>query len=267
MKFLETEYERKSFAISTTIMVLLLLLCLFFGLTYMDPPPENGIAINFGTTDFGSGNDNPTETTMTAPQPTESVTEAVNAASEAVLTQEAESVVLPEKKEQKETKPEIKQPVTPKQVEAPKPSKSTTDALTSLLEGPKSDGKTTQSDGTTGKPGNQGQLDGSIYSPSYFGQGGGQGMGNGSYGLKGRSLAKREIVQQKCNESGRVVVQIRVNRNGDVVEAIRAQGTTNPAKCLEDAAVATAKTFKWHPDPNAPEVQIGFIEINFRLGE
>ena len=266
MKFLKTEHERKSFAISSAIMILLLLLCLFFGLTYLDPPPENGIAINFGTTTLGSGNDNPTETTMTAPQPSESVPEATNASADAVLTQEAESIVLPEKKEKKETKPEIKKPETPKQVEAPKPSKSTTDALTSLLEGPKNDGKTTQSDGTSKTPGNEGSITGSIYAPSYFGEGG-QGTGNGSYGLKGRSLARREVVQQKCNESGRVVVQIRVNRNGDVIEATRTQGTTNTAKCLEEAAIATARTFKWHPDPNAPEVQIGFIEINFRLGE
>jgi hypothetical protein len=41
----------------------------YLGLTSLDPPPENGIAINFGTTEFGSGNIQPTEPIQSAPQP------------------------------------------------------------------------------------------------------------------------------------------------------------------------------------------------------
>lgn len=269
MKYLETEHEKKSFAISVSIMALLLLLCLFYGMTYMDPPPENGVAINFGTVDEGMGNDNSLETTQSAPQPTESVAESQPEVNEEVVTQdEVETVAIKETpKVETPKKPVVKEDPKPKAVEAPKPSKSTSDALSSLLNGPKSDGTTSESDGNGTKPGNQGKIDGSIYSNSYYGKGSGTGTGNGSYGLAGRSLAKREYVVQKCNEEGKVVVEIRVNRNGEVVQAKRTQGTTNSAKCLEDAAIATAKTFKWKPDSDAPEVQIGYIEINFRLGE
>jgi outer membrane biosynthesis protein TonB len=268
MKYLETEYERKSFVISSLIMALLLLLCVFFGLNYMDPPPENGIAINFGTTDEGMGNDNPTETTMTAPQPSEATPESTPETEEEVVTQEVvEAIAIKETKVVKPAeKPVEKQVSKPKPVETPKPSKSVTDAL-AALNGPKTDGTTSQSDGTGNQAGNQGKIDGSIYSNSDYGSGPGTGTGNGSYGLAGRTLAKREKILQKCNEEGRVVILIRVNKNGEVIQATRAQGTTNSTKCLEEAAIATAKTFKWQPDSNAPDVQIGFIEINFRLGE
>ena len=32
-------------------------------------------------------------------------------------------------------------------------------------------------------------------------------------------------------------------------------------------AIATAKTFKWNQAPDAPDSQIGFVEINFSVGE
>jgi TonB family protein len=270
MKYLETEHEKKSFVISTCIMALILLLCIFFGMTYMDPPPDNGVAINFGNVDEGMGKNNSLEPTKSAPQPTESVAETQPVVEEEIITQdEIETVAIKETpKVEKPKKPVITEEVKPKPVvEEKKPSKSTSDALSSLMNGTKSDGTTSESDGNGNKPGNQGKIDGSIYSNSYFGKGSGTGTGNGSYGLAGRALSKREYVVQKCNEEGKVVVEIRVNRNGEVIQAIRSQGTTNSAKCLEEAAIATAKTFKWKPDSNAPEIQIGFIEINFRLGE
>lgn len=267
MKFLETEHEKKSFAISTTIMAILLLLCIYFGLTYLDPPPENGIAINFGDVDAGSGKNNSMETVQTAPQPTQATPQETNQAEEVATQDNVDAIAIPETKTPKPVKEPVKEtPVKPVETK-PTPSKTTTDALSNLLSGPKNEGTAKDGDGDSTKPGNQGSLDGSIYANSYYGQGGGIGTGSGSYGLAGRSLKKRDVVMQNCNESGKVVVQIRVNRNGDVIAAERTQGTTNSAKCLVDAAIATAKTYKWQPDSKAPEVQIGFIEINFRLGE
>jgi hypothetical protein len=45
-----------------------ILFIFYLGLTSLDPPPD-GIAINFGTTEFGSGNIQPTEPIQSA-QPT-----------------------------------------------------------------------------------------------------------------------------------------------------------------------------------------------------
>jgi periplasmic protein TonB len=69
MKYFETPEEKKSFVITSVIFVILFLLFFFLGLTYMDPPPENGIAINFGTTDVGQGEVQPDQPVQSAPKP------------------------------------------------------------------------------------------------------------------------------------------------------------------------------------------------------
>ena len=61
MAFLDTKYKRKSALYTSIIGVLILVIIFWFGLTYFDPPLEYGIAVNFGTSDVGSGNVQPTE--------------------------------------------------------------------------------------------------------------------------------------------------------------------------------------------------------------
>ena len=61
MPFLDTTYKRKSAVMTTIVGLVLILLLFFFGLTYYDPPKEFGIAVNFGTSDVGSGNRQPRE--------------------------------------------------------------------------------------------------------------------------------------------------------------------------------------------------------------
>jgi periplasmic protein TonB len=62
-------------------------------------------------------------------------------------------------------------------------------------------------------------------------------------------------------------VQVTVNRNGTVIDAKYSKGTTNTNPCLVNPALSAARKFKWQSDSNAPETQIGFIVINFKLGE
>ncbi len=265
MKYLETPYEKKSFAITVTIMAILLLLFLFLGLTYLDPPPENGIAINFGTTETGMGDVQPTEAIQSAPQPIKS--SPSSASNDEVLSQDIEdAVVLKESKKKQPTKEVSKEEPKPKPAEKPQPSKNTTDALSSLLNGPKSDGKAKGGEGDDNLPGDKGSPDGDPYASSYFGTGGGSGSGRG-WGLNGRKLSNSGKEVQKCNQSGTVVVQITVNQNGNVIKAERARGTTNSDPCLVEPALATARKYKWQPDPNAPQTQVGFIVVNFSLGE
>lgn len=266
MKYLETEEEKKSFVITVALFVLLFILCLFLGLTYLDPPPENGIAINFGTTETGMGDKQPTEAIQSAPTPTASSQAA--AAKEEILTQNnEEAVVIKEtKKPQKTTKEATKEEVKPKPAEKPQPSKSTSDALSSLINGPKSDGKAQGGQGDDNTAGDKGSPNGDPYASAYFGSGSGTGGGRG-YGLNGRKLSSSGKEVQNCNESGTVVVQITVNRSGNVIDARYTKGTTNTNPCLVNPAIATAKKYKWQSDPNAPETQVGFIVVNFKLGE
>ncbi len=265
MKYLETEEEKKSFAITSTIFVILLILFFYLGLTSLDPPPENGIAINFGTTEFGSGEIQPKEAIQSAPTPT--AAKPSRTSDDDVISQEMEdAIVMKKAKKVIPTKEEAKEEVKQKPVESPKPSKSTTDALSSLINGPKSDGKAKGGEGNDDKAGDKGSLNGDPYANSYYGSGTGAGNGSG-WGLNGRTISARGKEVQKCNESGTVVVQITVNRSGNVIAAKYTKGTTNTNPCLVEPALATARKYRWQPDSNAPETQIGFITVNFKLGE
>jgi outer membrane biosynthesis protein TonB len=265
MKYLETEEEKKSFAITTILFVIMFLLFCYFGLTSLDPPPENGIAINFGTTEFGSGEIQPTEAIQSAPQPTAAKQSA--SSDDEVLSQDIEEAVVMKKiKKAEPAKETAKEIIKPKPVESPKPSKSTSDALSNLINGPKSDGKAKGGEGNDNVAGDKGSLNGNPYANSYYGSGSGSGNGRG-WGLNGRKISSRGKEVQKCNEFGTVVVQITVNRNGNVIAAKYTKGTTNTNPCLVEPAIATAKQYKWQPDSNAPETQIGFITVNFKLGE
>jgi len=265
MKYLETEYERKSFAISAFIVAVLLLLFFKFGLSFIDPPPENGIAINFGNTDFGSGETNTTETVKTAPQPAES-TPQPTPTTEKVITQESVDATVIKATKKPEPVKEVKKEVQPKKVEPQKPSQKTTDALSSLLNGPKNNGKATDGDGDSNQPGNQGKIDGSIYANSFYGDGSStSGSGSGSWGLKGRKLAKPGAVTTNCNDEGTVVVEVKVSKNGTVTNAkFSPNGSNTTSKCLQEAAIKSAFKYLWNDDSNAPDNQIGFIVFNFR---
>lgn len=268
MKFLETPEEKKSFAITSAIFVILFLLFFFFmGLKYMDPPPENGIAVNFGTTDTGSGDVQPTEPVQSAPD--QAKTEPTPSEEDNVLTQDDDApVAMPKTEKPKpQTKPIEPKPVKPTET---KPTKPTNNALNSIIKGPKQDGKIQAGHGPDNEGGDKGNPNGSLYANSFYGNGSGDGIGTGKgtgWGLTGRKLSGNSKKIQDCNESGKVVVKIWVNRQGNVIKAERTQGTTNTNPCLVNPALETAKTFKWQPDADAPETQIGFVVVNFQVGE
>ncbi len=90
MAFLDTKHKKKSALYTTVIGVLILLIMFVFGLTYFDPPIEYGIAVNFGTSDVGSGNVQPTEALK--PATSESEPEPVEEAEEIMEEEIAEEV-------------------------------------------------------------------------------------------------------------------------------------------------------------------------------
>ena len=261
MKDLETPEEKKSFTITTIVFEILFLLFFFFGLSYMDPPPENGIAINFGTSNVGQGEVQPDQPVASAPKP--EVAQPQKAVEEDIATQETTDAPVIKKAEVKKPIKEVKEPVKP----APTPSKNTTSALESLINGPKQEG-VKAGQGPDGIPGDKGDPKGDRYANSFYGNGNGNGSGGGtSWGLSGRKLSAPAKEVQDCNEEGRVVIQVTVNRNGNVIDAKRAQGTTNSIACLVNPALSAARKFKWQADSDAPATQTGFITFDFKLGE
>lgn len=262
MLLLETKYQKRSFGITTIIFVLLFIW--FFLYILKDDPniPEvfegGEIAINFGTSNVGQGEVQPMEPIKTAPQPAPA--ETSKSAAQNITTQTSKAAPVIKSAETKSTTTSTA--VKPKAAESPKPSKSTTAALSSLINGPKSDG-VEGGHGDDGVPGDKGDPNGDRYANNFYGNG----KGGKGWGLNGRKLSNSGKEVQKCNESGTVVVQITVNRSGNVIAAKYTQGTTNTDPCLVNPAIATAKKYKWQPDPDAPETQIGFIVVNFKLGE
>ncbi|CAM4272079.1 hypothetical protein [Gillisia limnaea] len=272
MSLIDTKHEKKSLAITVTLHVLLILLLIFFGLKYLDPPPERGIAINFGTSEVGSGENQPTEPVKSAPKPTTSpVVSQPKPVVEEVVTQEIDEAPVIQKKVEK--KPVVQQkPVEPKKVEPvkqpdPTPEKSTSDALSSILNGPRSDGTASGGEGNDQAAGDKGSRDGDPNASSYYGNGMGL-DGDGNYRLGGRRALNKERIIQDCNESGLVVVQIEVNQSGQVTKAIPGvKGTTNNAPCLTDPARRAALATRFNSDAKAPSKQVGTITYNFKLSE
>jgi len=272
---------------------LLFLLLFFVGPQYLDPPEEYGVAVNFGTTDVGSGSkplsqpreavteevveeSQPQEAEVTPTEPAESTPKA-----EDVLTQEEAEAIAIKKQKEAEAKAKADAEVKAK-AEAERIAKEKREAeerkkreeaekvknLDNLIGGVKnSKGNDDGGEGDDNVGGNKGQLDGDPYAPSYFG-GSGPGKGGVGYGLGGRGKPSRQIYKQDCNEYGLVVVRIEVNRQGKVVKATPGiRGTTNTAPCLLEPAKKIAMSHKWPADSNAPATQVGFVSINFDIGQ
>lgn len=271
---LDTIHKRKSFAITSVLVVAILLLMFLAGMKYLDPPIEKGIDITFGLDSQGMGEIPPsTQSNIppSEPQPIVEQSQEETPPDQDVVTQDIEEapIIAEKPKKIKETSPAKQNPEKPKEPEKPKPSSEATNALASILGSPK---KTDTKTGVVGQgddatQGYKGSPDGNPYSNSYYGSGG-SGSGGKGWGLNGRSLQGGEKIAQNCNESGRVVVEIVVNQEGRVVKMkAGVRGTTNSHPCLIEAAEKTARTYRWNADDKAPLQQIGFIEINFRLGE
>ncbi len=283
MALFDTVHKKKAGAKTAVIMALLLLSFFYVGLTYLDPPPELGVEVNFGTMDTGSGKVETMQAVKTAPtpsaqqpeeqtQPEQADEHEPEAPKEPMMTQDDEDSPVTAPKENTKPKPKpkpqnnpVSKPKPPKpKPPKPKPSAGTTNALNNIINGPASDGTASQGEGDDKTGGNKGQISGTYYGNAYFGGGTGNGRG---YGLNGRRRVKAVKIQPDCTEEGTVVVNISVNRSGKVIKASpNIKGSTTSAQCLVDKAITSAMATKFNPDSNAPEVQVGYIIFVFKVG-
>lgn len=267
------EREKREGLIGTILFhVILLVFFLIYGLTYTVPFPEEGLLVNFGTTDMGSGEVQPDITGENdTPQP-EPVEEVVPTTSEAepnestpdVATQDVQdAIAVPKTK-------------TPEEIEAEKAAKKAAEekakkekeqeefkkkmAQTSNAFN-KPNSNSGGGEGPDSEPGDKGQLDGSKEGGAYTGGG----SGNGNYSLGDRAALTKPKPPYECQEEGKVVVDIKVDRNGVVKYAAVGKGTTNFEKCLTDKAIEAAYKTKWQAKDGAPIQQKGKITYHFIL--
>ena len=290
--FLNTKHKRKSALLTTVIMSLLLIMIFFVGMTYIYPPEEYGIAVNFGTSNVGRGDIQPKEPVKAASKqiieesPKEiieesepQVTEKATDVSEEVATQDnEESIAIQKEKEAKRKADEAakrarqereriereKQAAIAKQKAEEEAKRKKLDALIGGVSN--TDGKATGGEGNDNVAGDKGKITGDQNADGYYGHGGGG--GNGDYLLGNRKPLSKPKPNYICNEEGLVVVRIEVDVNGKVIKATPGvKGSTNTASCLVSQAKEAAFKTRWEADANAPSKQIGTIKYRFSLSQ
>ena len=288
---LRTKYERKSAIITTIILLLMVFSIINYGMTYLDPPIEYGVTINFGDSNLGNGEpiDNTTKTNaskvielqkqknVTLAQPIQNQV-IENVITENSITEETKEDIPIIKKEttNKEVTKKTAENAKPqkesiekkaidkaKELQIQKPSKENKDALNSLL---KNNATGNQNGGEGDDPieGIKGTQHGNENSSNYYGTT--KSGSSGNYNLTGRNAILTPKQQPNCQEEGTVVVRIQVDRSGKVTDASPGtKGTTNSARCLMEAAKKSALATKWNTDNKAPQTQIGTIIYKFTL--
>lgn len=270
MVFFTTENERKSFLITSSLFIVMLLVIFLYKFqptVYPENMLQGGeMAIRFGNSQVGRG----PIVVADLPAPSQDEEFQVQSsqnqlAEKEIVTQNTKEAPVVNTSNVQKTENNVVPTNQTRSTQANRVNSTTTDLVNRLSN---STGTTPTSSGNTTTAGSQGASTGDPYSMSLFGgAGSGTGIGDGvGWGLNGRTLVSHTIHKPSCpNEVGTVVVEVTVNPSGNVVNARRSlSGTTTAEKCLVDAAIATAKTFRWRADRKAPNSQIGFVVITFK---
>ena len=283
MKVFDTPHKKKSAGLTLITAFLLIFLFFFLGLSYYDPPVSYGMEVNFGNSINGSGNIQPLKQVTQKKSSSIVNKPKVERKSESKPTQKkvVSKAIKPVLKDEKSTIPIINKNEVEKESiisnqkkeeeliknKKPKVTDDTKNLVSNLIKNRKKEDIEKKGEGDDQIFGDKGKKDGNPYSSSYYNKAGLKGIGKG-YGLNGRSLMSNGKVIQECNQEGIVVVRITVNKLGNVIIAEPGvKGTTNTHPCLLAPAKKTALMHKWYPDSKAPEQQIGFVVIQFKLGE
>lgn len=259
---LQYEYEKKAkrksavLTLLFSIAIVAVLLLAAFRPPYPPIEPE-GLLIDFGFDDSGSGKIESATKVQSAPQ-------AVNTpVQQEAKTQEFEkTVALPDEKkktsqQKSETKTETKKD--------PEPVIDDSQVFSSNKH--KFDSNST-SDGSNGGKGNEGDPSGNPDGNPGKGTGLGDNGTNGfGYDLSGRSMVSKPVIGGNPPESGKVVLKIVVNKDGVVVSAsYERKGSTIVEQAVINEAIRSVKGKKlFNSSSNAPDTQTGTLTINYTL--
>ena len=271
----EVKHKRVSAIITAVILLLFIFVICNFGMRYLDPPEEYGLAVNVGSSEVGNRmpvQKNKKNSTSNLVQKKALVKEEVveapkevlrEVSKESLLTDDAVKEVPTVEKETEEEDPMVAEIVQKKKSTPPKVAKATQDALRSLLEGASAT-ESSDEEGGIDNPGVKGSDKGDA--TSLESQGNSATGLNMNYNLAGRKVLSTPKEQPNCQEEGRVVVRVQVDNNGNVIAALAGvKGTTNSAPCLLKPAKEAALRTQWNADLAAPSKQVGTIIYTFSL--
>jgi len=280
---LDASIRSRSLLLTLLIHGLIFLALLFIIMRSAIPPfPEaggsGGVLVNIGYVDMASGDVQPMSTNVTK-EPNPVKEQAQPQQEEKILTSnDEESPVMKEevKKDiKKETKKITKTATPPVKTEKKVEPEKVVDKK-ALYQG-KNTNSTSQGTATTGT-GDQGSKNGDPFSKYYgkngngtgpgqgTGTGPGTGPGNGgiSFDLAGRRLVRKPTIDDKSQETGKVVVSITVDKDGNVTEARPgARGSTTTSSYLFGKAKEAAMRAKFSPNPDGTDIQKGTMTFVF----
>jgi len=298
--------EKTKGIIGTVIFhIILALILIVTGFQPPDPPPEEeGILVNFGTDDAGSG--------LLEPAPASSMEESRQAELTAreEVTEEAPPVAVtePQTEESQLTQEFEEAPVVEKKVEKPDPEeerrrqeaieaerirqqqleeerlrREAAEAEKRRLEEEQrrrteimnrtkdalarsnARGSDTSGEGITEGRGNQGVETGAVGADRY-GEGAGTGTEGIGWDLEGRQPRSLPKPKYDIQNEGIVVVEVTVDRNGNVTQAVPGvKGSTTLEEYFLRVARDAAMDAKFDRKPDAPVIQKGTITYHFIL--
>lgn len=283
-----TRERKQGLILSAIVHLILALLIIFVTFRVKIPEPvEEGLLVNFGFDETGSGLFEPAPEPASPPPPPPSAGDV--GAEEALLTQEFEEAVEVEKKQP--TPEELRRQAEARAAEQKRREEAEAERkrieqeaaerlkreeeqrridaararVSGALSNTQNTGTTGQSQGTAGGPGNQGVKSGTPDAPNY-GQGSGLGTEGISYDLgdrKAQSLFKPPYDIQK---DGIVVVAVTVDRSGRVTEATPGiKGSTTLDENLLKLAKEAALKTRFESSNDAAFIQKGTITYDFRF--
>jgi colicin import membrane protein len=262
--------------------ILLVIILLIAGfITPLPLPAEQGILVNFGTDETGSGLIEPsgssTEITALPEEPTPVVPEK---ATDQIMTQDIEKeapVVKSQEeidaeriiREKIETDRKIKEQEEIERKRVAEEQQRLNDIMArtkNALVGAQNSGTSSTSEGITGGAGNQGVTTGSVNS-TVRGDGSGTGTSGISYSLGGRGSLTLPKPKYDNQVDGTVVIEVTVDRTGNVTNAVFFQkGSTTLDEYLIRVSRDAAMLAKFEPKPNATELfEKGTISYTFIL--
>lgn len=277
--------------------VVLLLFLLFFGIKAYLPQEEEGLSVNYGTDDNGSGlfepapqreieeylADEPEQVEEAVPAP---VSEPAPVQEELIAQDSEESIKIKQQEEEARKKAEEQKRIEAEQKrleeerrkaeeerqrklaeqrkqEEAKRKKAMAAGQSAFGGGKGSSDSKAQSQGISAFGGNQGKPEGTLESNNY--SGGNSGSGH-SWGLNGRTITGRlpEPAYNK-NEEGVIVVSIEVDGKGNVISAkAGAAGTTIGDATMRRNAEQAAMKAKFN-GINENIIQSGTITYRYKL--
>ncbi|HOO99060.1 MAG TPA: energy transducer TonB [Bacteroidales bacterium] len=267
-----------------TVMVMLFV----FGFSAPPPPEtEEGIIVNFGTDETGTGFIEPSPVAEATSPPPPASPQPETTDDVPLLTQQTEEApvvkkVDPEAERKRQEQIEAEK-IRREQLEAErirreqeeaerrrieaeqKRQAEIADRTKAALAGARNAGTNTTGEGVTGGEGNQGAPTGDVNSQNR-GDISGLGSKGISYDLAGRGYQDIPIPRYDYQGEGKVVVEVSVDRSGKVTQAVAGiKGSTTLDEYLLRAAREAALKASFEPKADAPAVQKGTITYNFVL--